>query len=238
MWVNVRGCSGSGKSYSGFRLLEEFGPGARVLKQDHWFRKEGKPMPKKPKLVGHVLPGGLLLVGRYELKKSTVKDGKGYTGGVDGWHPVNSLTRMCEDFYDMYPHAYVESLMISGTFYRWHLFAKGAYIADDYHGSTNQDSVRGWREPRDITFATLNTPLDVALEGVQQRNGGRKVDEDQIKEHRKRVLQAAQKFAKAGDRSVYLDREHSYEQVKMLLREGGWDPEGDTNPPTDDIILG
>ena len=130
------------------------------------------------------------------------------------------------------------SLMISGTFYRWHLFAKGAYLADDYHGTKNQDSVRDWRDPREIVFATLNTPLETCLAAIRERNGGREVNDHQIKNHRTAVLRAAQKFAEAGDQSVWIDRERSYQQVEGLLRQGGWNPEADQDPPTGEILIG
>lgn len=207
MYVNMRGCSGAGKSYAGFRLLEEYGPGEEIFSTEYFpNKKTGKPR-KKPKRIAHVLPGGLCLAGRYVMGASTLAGKKkGYSGGLDGWHPMDELTRLLDDLFDEYPHGYFESLMVSGTFQRWLDFS-------ERHGG-----------PDNFTFATLDTPLDTCLARVQDRNGGKPVKEDQIEKHRRQVLRCASKFRDAGANSLMIDHNYSYEQVVAILKAGGWDP--------------
>lgn len=202
MIVNLRGCSGAGKSYPGFRLLREFGPPVEEVKTTEYFGRQ------RPKLVAQVLPGGLCLAGRYTMKKSTRTGGVGYSGGVDGFYPMDELQRLIEDLAARYEHVLVESLLISGTYQRWLDFSLE-------HGG-----------PEGTTFATLDTPLELCLERVQQRNGGKPVKEDQIERHRKQVLRCASKFTAAGARSLMIDHTRSYEQVRDLFFEAGWRPDG------------
>jgi hypothetical protein len=207
--VNLRGCSGAGKSYPGFQFLNDYGPPVEEWHTTEYFpnRKTGKPR-KKPKLVAQILPGGLCLAGRYTMKKSTRTGGVGYSGGVDGFFPMDELQRLITDLCAAYPHVLFESLLISGTFQRWLDFSED-------HGG-----------PDGFTFATLDTPLQTCLDRVQQRNGGREVKEDQIDRHRKQVLRCATKFHMAGARSYMIDHTTSYEQVRQLFLDGGWDPSG------------
>lgn len=202
MILNLRGPSGSGKSYPGFQLLKEYGPPIEEIRSTDYFNR------KRPKLIGQVLPGGLCLAGRYTMKKSTVKEGAGYSGGVDGFFPVEELQQMLTDLSDQYPHMLVESLMISGTFERWSDWAHERAQAGN-----------------PVTFATLDTPLELCLERVQQRNGGKPVKEDTIAKHRRQVHRCARRLQdEGGHRSLLLDHTQSYEGVKQLLFEGGWDP--------------
>jgi hypothetical protein len=209
MIVNLRGCSGAGKSYPGFQFLSEFGPPIDEFYSTDYFpnAKTGKPR-KKPKLLCQVLPGGLCLAGRYTMKRSTRTGGVGYSGGVDGFYPMDELQRLIEDLCGKYEHVLFESLLISGTFQRWLDFSE----------------LHGGRE--NFVFATLDTPLQTCLDRVQQRNGGRAVKEDQIDRHRKQVHRCALKFHEAGARSLMIDHTTSYEQVKQLFLTGGWDPSG------------
>lgn len=202
MILNLRGPSGSGKSYPGFRLLDNYGPPVEEIRSTDYFGR------KRPKLIAQILPGGLCLAGRYTMKKSTVGDGVGYSGGVDGFFPVAELQDMLTMLSDRFPHMLVESLMISGTYQRW---------AD-------------WADERDaagqpVTFATLDTPLETCLRRVRERNGGREVKDDTIAKHRKQVHRCASRLREeGGHRSLILDHTRSYDQVEHLLLEGGWDP--------------
>jgi hypothetical protein len=213
--VNLRGPSGSGKSYPGFKLLQEYGPGVEITSRSY-FAKTGKPL-RKDKLVGHMLPGGLILAGRYRIQKSTRIEGAGYTGGVDGWIPIAETQRLLSHLAQVGDHMFMESLMLSGTFPRWSEWA------------FEQGS------PENFVFATLDTPLEKCVANVMRRNGGKQVKEDQMASNRRAVVRAARKFAEAGHRSVRIDHEHNYEQVRDLLFGGGWDPGG--KMPTGPIEL-
>lgn len=207
MIVNLRGCSGAGKSYPGFQFLNEFGPPVHEYWSTKYFpnRKTGKPR-KKPKLLAQVLPGDLCLAGRYTMKKSTRTGGVGYSGGLDGFFPMDELTDLVQELVEQHEHVYFESLLISGTQQRWIDFA-------EKNGKEN------------FTFATLDTPLQTCLDRVQERNGGRAVKEDQIDRHRNQVMRCASRFHEEGLRSFMIDHTQSYEQVKNFFFEAGWDPE-------------
>lgn len=206
--VNLRGCSGAGKSFPGFQFLSEYGPPVEEIRTTEYFPnpKTGKPR-KKDKLVAQILPGGLCLAGRYTMKKSTRTGGVGYSGGVDGFYPMDELQRLIDDLTDAYPHVLFESLLISGTQQRW----------IDYAVRYGTDKV---------VFATLDTPLQTCLDRVQQRNGGREVKEDQIARHRNQVMRCAARFHDEGLRSYMIDHTQSYEQVKGFFLREGWDPGG------------
>ena len=207
MIVNARGCSGAGKSYSGFKLLEDYGPPVDEFYSTKYFpnRKTGKPR-KKPKLLAQVLRGDLCLAGRYTMKKSTRTGGVGYSGGLDGFFPMDEVTELMEELCGKHEFVYFEGLMISGTFQRWLDFAQ------KFGG------------PDNFVFATLDTPLEKCLERVQTRNGGRPVKDDQIERHRNQVHRCALKFHEAGQRSLMIDHTQSYEQVKRFFTDAGWNP--------------
>lgn len=200
MIINLRGPSGAGKSYPGFKLLEEFGPPIEEIRTTKYFGR------KRPKLIAQILPGGLCLAGRYTMKKSTVGEGVGYSGGVDGFFPVVELDAMLEELADEYPHMLVESLLISGTYQRWLDFS-------ERHGG-----------PEGFTFATLDTPIELSLSRIQDRNGGKEIKEQTVVKHRRQVHRCAMRFAEAGARSIMIDHTCSYEQVKQLFYDAGWNP--------------
>lgn len=206
MIVNLRGPSGAGKSYPGFRFLEEFGVESTWETTEYFPNRKTGEKRKKPKLVAQILPGGLCLAGRYTMKKSTRTGGIGYSGGVDGFYPMDELQRLIQDLCNTYPHVLFESLMISGTWERWRDFA----------------FANGGKEG--FTFATLDTPFEKCVERVLQRNGGRPVNEAQMEKHRKQVLKCADKFHADGLTSYMIPHEQSYETIKHLFTLAGWKP--------------
>lgn len=200
MILNLRGPSGSGKSYPGFQLKDLYGPPEEVRSLKYFGRK-------KPKLIAQILPGGLCLAGRYTMKKSTRTGGIGYSGGVDGFYPMEELNGMIQDLCDEYPHVLFESLMISGTHQRWEDFGK-------------KNEALGRR----VVFGTLDTPIELCLERIQSRNGGVPIKEESVVRHRAQVHKCAAKFHAAGLESYTLDHTRSLEQVEGLFRSDGWDP--------------
>ena len=183
MIVNVRGPSGSGKSWVGFQLFEKYGPWEE-RRDASYFTRDGVPR-RTGKITHHhskTVPG-LALAGRYVMKTSTIAGvGVGYSGGVDGYMPMEDLTRMVDDLANEYEHVYLEGLLVSSTYARWHDFAL--------------------RYPGRVAFVTLETPLAECLARVQARNKGTPVREDQIVKHRNQVLRNADWFdrdATSGD---------------------------------------
>lgn len=189
MIVNLRGCSGSGKSHVGFRLLQEFGPGVDFRRSA--FRR------KKPTLLGHELAQGIFLAGRYVIGKSPRLEGAGYTGGLDGFYPMDELQALVEEFCSQHQSVFFESLLISGTFQRWDDFAK--------------------KFPGRVAFVYLDTPLDLCIQRVLARNGGRPIKEHLIDRHRHQTLRTAEKFIRSGETVSYVSTEGAYDEVKKWL---------------------
>ena len=197
MIYNIRGASGSGKSYPGFKLLQAYGPGEEIRRPA--FRT------KKPKLIGHILPGGLVLTGRYILKGSTRVEGAGYSGGVDGFYPMDELQEMIEGFVDEFPHVFFESLLISGTHVRWRDF--------------------GFRYPHgEMVFGILDTDPDLMIKRILTRNGGKPVKEEQIKGYQRQVVRTGHKLEGDGFPVQWVDTEKSFETVRDTFLEAGWNP--------------
>ena len=199
MIINVRGCGGSGKSYVGFKLLQDYGPGTEVRKP--YFRT------KKDKLLGHVLRGDLALCGRYVMGSSTILEGAGYSGGLDGWHPMDEVQQLVEEFATQHEHVFFESLLISGTFGRWNDFA------------TNQQLLG-----QEVVFGVMTTTPEVCITRILARNGGKSIDEKDVRKFHRQTLRAALKFEDAGKRVAYLNVRGAYGEVVKILRSDGWRP--------------
>lgn len=208
MIINVRGCSGSGKSYVGKRLFDEFGPPVEEVRTTDYFGR------RRPKLVAQVLPGGLCLAGRYVMGKSCLTSGKGWSYGVDGFYPVEELQQMLTDLSRRYPFMLMESLMLSGTKQRWLDWSRARLEEDE----------------NPVTFATLDTPLEKCLTRIQSRNGGNPVKEHTIDKHRKQVMRCHDAFVAGGADAFMLDHEKSYEIVRNIFLAGGWDPTSEAIP--------
>lgn len=196
MIFNLRGCGGSGKSYVGFKLLQEYGPGTEVRRPA--FRT------KSDKLLAHVLPGDLALVGRYVLKNSTRIEGAGYSGGVDGWNPMTEVQELIEGFANEHNHIFFEGLLISGTTQRWIDFAK--------------------KYPYQVTFGVLTTPPEVCIQRILARNGGRPIDEHNVRVFHATVQRSGDKLEAAGQRVLRFDTANAYEVVRNEFVQAGWDP--------------
>ena len=196
MIFNIRGCGGSGKSYVGFKLLQDYGPGTEVRRPA--FRS------KSNKLVGHILPGDLVLAGRYRLGTSMRVEGAGYSGGVDGFYPMDELQWLIEDFANEHKHVFFESLLISGTTQRWLDFAK--------------------KYPGQVIFGVLTTPPEVCIQRILARNGGRPIDEHNLRVFHRAVQRAGKKLGAAGERMIWFDTADAYPRTVDAFLRAGWDP--------------
>lgn len=208
MILNIRGSSCSGKSTNVYRLLQEY-PSVEVWERVGWNKA-------KPRCVGHLVAGGLFVVGPY---LSTAK-----TGGLDMLMPARTelVTLWLERNMTQYPHVIFESMMASLAIGRYHELRKRL---DAQLGVTNS-----------ITFAFMDTPLEVCRQRILSRNGGRGptgkgINEEATVDHQwHRVRQIKQRLLEKGEHCYDLNYEQSYEQVVSMLRASGWDPFS-TPPP-------
>ncbi len=101
-------------------------------------------------------------------------------------------------------HVFFENVMVSGNITSWMPCREA--IAD-----------QRW------IWATLDTPIEVCLDRIQKRNGGKAVKEDAIIDHHNRSKKCHTRLADAGEETVWVDHTRSIEHVHELLTKGGWD---------------
>jgi hypothetical protein len=208
MILNIRGSSCSGKSTSLYRLLQDY-PSVEVWEKVGWNKV-------KPRQVGHLLAGGLFIVGPYA---PTAK-----TGGMDMLMPGKTelVTLWLERNCAIYPHVIFESMMASLAIGRYHELRKRLDVTLGVQNS--------------ITFAFLDTPLEVCRERILSRNDGKGptgkgINEEATVDHQwKRVRQIRERFTEKKERCETLPWEAAYETMIALLISGGWDPFS-TPPP-------
>lgn len=198
MIINVRGSSCSGKSTNIYRLLSEY-PSTQVWERTGWNKK-------KPRCVGHLLPGGLFIVGPYLPGAKT--------GGMDMLMPGKTelVTLWLERNCQRYPHVVFESMMASLAIGRYHELRKRL------------------GPPGTIQFGFMDTPLEVCRERIRARTGGRGptgkgINEAATVDHQwKRVRQIRERLEERHEVCFTLPYEAAYETLLAELLTGGWDP--------------
>lgn len=202
MILNIRGSSCSGKSTNVYNLLRDF-PSSEVWEKVGWNKV-------KPRQVGHLLPGGLFVVGPYA---STAK-----TGGMDMLMPGKTelVTLWLERNCVRYPFVIFESMMASLAIGRYHELRKRL---DREMGVANS-----------VQFAFMDTPMEVCRERIMSRNGGRGPtgkginDEATVVHQWHRIQQIKGRLLELKETCYTLDWQNSYAQVLGLLYQAGWDP--------------
>lgn len=196
MILNLRGTSGSGKSYVGHALLEEF-PHEEIY-EEGWL-KSGKP-----KLIGYRLPGNLVILGSYRAAG----------GGLDCFfgNDRSKALSLIEKWIPRGHHLYFEALVLSTMVPRFIEMLERTPV------------------PRDeFVFAFLDTPLDICIKRIYQRNGGKPIKEYAVRGHHRQVKNVERRLREDhGRRTETVGFTRAYEQVKELLRSGGWNPVEDS----------
>ena len=198
MILNIRGSSCSGKSTNVYSLLRDY-PNSEVWERVGWNKK-------KPRQVGHLLPGGLFVVGPYA---ATAK-----TGGMDMLMPGKTelVTLWLERNCQRYPFVIFESMMASLAIGRYHELRKRL------------------GPPGTISFAFMDTPMEVCRERIMSRNGGlgpsgKGINDEATVVHQwHRIRQIKDRLLEKHEVCYDLDWQGSYPQVLGLLQQAGWDP--------------
>ena len=151
----------------------------------------------KPRLVGYKLPGGLTVLGSYRAAG----------GGADTFSPRDQLPQLIRNHAEQAEHIFFEALVISST------VPKYVDLADELK-FTNP-----------FVFAFLDTPVDLCIQNVYTRNGGKPIKEDNIRGHHRYMTRVAQRLRDAHQSVVAIDHTDAFAQVEQLMRNGGWQPE-------------
>lgn len=193
-YVNVRGCNGSGKT----TLL-------RMLARSIECRVEPITVFHNVKNIGRVAhspipvtltPDGIAMVGDY------TSGAGGITAGCDKIKTQEAAKNVLEAIAVKYPDCKVimfEGVVISTIFEPW----------------------LNWeREHGGMLWAFLDTPLEVCLKRIQERNGGKPVKEDQIADKHRTIARVRSKvLAKypQGGRVYDIHWETALKDMKALV---------------------
>lgn len=196
----LQGSSGSGKSFVGYSLLRDF-PHEPV----HWPPGHVPNKNKaKWKLVGYTLPGDLFVVGSYDA------DHCGGADSIGGGFPKMQFP-FIERCALRFTHVFIESLMAS-------------LCAMSYWLELREQLDAAQAPSRPLVFPTLNTPRELCLQRIYERNGGRAINEGATHANWRRIHYKRDKLERAGFYAPYVDHEGSYDHVRKLLDWGGWRP--------------
>ena len=198
MIVNLRGASGAGKTTTAYQLLKAF-PNEALYVPTYKLHSDGVIREDgKPRA-----PRAFRLPGDlYVIGR--------YTGaacsGCDGWKPavVDKTVR----YYADRGHVFFESLIMSSSKGPWLRFS------EDYPGQ--------------LVFAYLDTDADTCIEQVYKRNGGKPINEYDLRSHWRSIQSQRARLADAGERTVTITRNAALEELVQLFRSGGWNPEAST----------
>ena len=154
----------------------------------------------KPRLIGYRLPGNFYCLGSYRPAG----------GGLDTLSPDDRSKHF--DLIKRYAvkgYVFAEALVLSTMVPK--LLALGAELG-----------------PESISFPTMDTPSDLCVKQIYQRNGGKPIKEANVHGHRKSVDNGTKRLRDAGFSAPDIDHTHSFEQVVEIFRSVGWRPEEDS----------
>jgi len=191
--VNVRGCNGSGKT----TLLRKLATDSRckvrtVLVSQEYKPKEGKKQPAgvfeemetgrlmimHPAIPVTITPDGLAILGDYTPAAATST-----TAGCDRIKTQEAAKKALEAVAALYDvtHVLFEGVVVSTIYGPWKEWSQ-------QHGG--------------MVWAFLDTPLDICLNRIQRRNGGKPIKEDQVAAKHQTIARVRQKAQLDGERVV------------------------------------
>lgn len=147
-----------------------------------------------PRLPRAFRLGNLYVIGRYSGAACS---------GADGLYPLKDIVQPLVRHYAKLGLVIVEGLVLSSAVTLW------CEVVDEFPGR--------------VALAFLDTPADKCIAQVYKRNGGKPIQEWQVRQHHKTIQNQRARFAERGIRVEIIDHRRAYAQVTDLLREGGWD---------------
>lgn len=245
MILNIRGCSGSGKTYLVRQIMEELGPPEPLLHSDG--RIEGYLLKDNIRVVGPYLEGcggcdrlgitkahvaALREICRGERESLEVsvwdslvkhigeKDARKLVEKIGkGKKPGGAWGSAARAEVLVRRYSELERVIFEGVLIS-DCFGRWAKVAEDCGG---------------FIWTFLDTPLEVCHERVLIRNGGKPFNLERLefKYHWHRCV--AKKAAAAGQQVVWLDHRRAFEQVMEILEGGG--PPAAPDPPREKFSL-
>lgn len=195
MILNLRGSNGAGKSHVGHSLLNEFRDGVTEVVVEA--NTKYNDNKKKEKVIGYILPGDLFVAGRYEAT----------CGGAEGI-PMKLLGEFVEEKSREHKHVFFEGMFVSLVMHRYVDLAAKVEL-----------------EGQHFVAAFLNTPMEVTLERIYARNGGKTINAEAITNNFNRIHgRIVGRMSELGVDCRYVEWTRAYDNVKEILVEGGWKP--------------
>lgn len=196
IFVNVRGCNGSGKT----TLLRQLAKDPRckirtVMVSQEYKPKEGKKQPAgvfectetgklmimHPAIPVTITPEGYAILGDY-----TPAAAGATTAGCDRIKTQEATKKALETIAELYDvsHIFFEGVVVSTIFQPW---LEWSY------------------EQGGMVWAFFDTPLDICLQRIQKRNGGKPIKEDQVAAKHETISRVKQKALDASETVIALD---------------------------------
>lgn len=152
---------------------------------------------QKPIVSAYDLVNGLTVLGRYNPGVAC--------GGLEGsFRPLARVAEYAAEMGVSRKFAFGEAMMLSSS--RTQLRRVQELMGD---------------EP--LVIAVLNTPYELCLERVYQRNGGKAINEGALKMLHKRVNNLPEVFEPEGIITRVIDYQNPVEAVLDVFEEFGWD---------------
>ena len=176
--INVRGCNGSGKSTI-VQSFKESDPGAYEVLWEYPFDSLKQT---KPKVLATVFPNfHMLALGSYKIK----------TGGLDTFKSNDETASALDCLWDTGYDIIMEGV-ISSTI-------RTTYV-DLFNRMLIEHKIK-----RHVIFFNLLPPVDVCIQRVLNRNGGKPIKENLLISKYKTIERNASKFEELGFTSIKAD---------------------------------
>lgn len=176
--VNIRGCNGAGKSTIPLMMLQT---------DPYTFEVTWK-YDGKERVVATVFPKyQFLAIGKYQTK----------CGGLDSLKSTQETKDAVDTLWNCKFHILMEGVLASTVY--------GTYV--DLFQSISKRYAPLDLPLRQVVMFNIVPPLEVCLERIQQRNGGKPIKSELVENKRKTVLRNHQHFLDAGLRSIVVSNE-------------------------------
>jgi hypothetical protein len=199
--INVRGCNGSGKTTLLRSLVKRYNANSNVIVRSC---PEFREVDRDGEIAVHksipfTFVGQLAILGDY-MPRSPGEGPEPTTAGCDRVK-TQAATKNALEWAMREP--LVECVLFEGV------------VVSTIYGPW-----RDWAEPfGGMTWAFLDTPLDVCLNRIQARNGGKPIKEDQVADKHATIERVALKAQADGSRVVTLRWESALSDLIRLIQE-------------------
>ena len=191
MIINIRGTNGSGKSFIARTLIEQE---ETFLKRVRLCTREG-PMGPEGGILAYSLPRlKLTIIGPYDTD----------CGGCDAIKTQDEVCAAVMEAAGRTKHVLYEGVIVSTLYSRYRALA---------------EKLRE-RDKGPVIWAYMDTPLDLCLTRIQNRNGGKLIKTELVADKVKAVESTRLKALAAGEFVMSLDHrsQTAIEQIREKLR--------------------